>query len=403
MNAPSRLAHRLEGLPAPATMEMARRARALRAAGHDVISLALGEPDFATPPAAVEAAHEAALAGDTKYPPVDGKPALKEAVARKFERDNGLTFAPDELIVCNGGKQIIFNAFMATIDPGDEVIVPAPYWVSYPLIARMFGGVPVHPECDEADGFRLRADRLEAAITPKTKWLVLNFPNNPSGALCSEEDLRSIAEVMRRHPDIFILSDEIYEHLVFDNHTFRSFAAVAPDLRDRILTMNGVAKAYAMTGWRVGFAGGPRDLIAGMRVIQGNSTSGICTVAQAAAAAALDGPPDLIREMVATYSRRRTMMVTALRRIPGLTCAMPSGAFYVYPGVKALLGKMTPGGRCLDDDAAFCVALLEEAFVATVPGSAFGLSPYLRLSCATSDALLTEACERIADFVSRLR
>ncbi|NHO31740.1 aminotransferase class I/II-fold pyridoxal phosphate-dependent enzyme [Acetobacter sp. LMG 1636] len=398
-----RLAKRLEGLPAPATMEMARRARALRAEGHNVISLALGEPDFPTPPYAVEAAHQAALAGDTKYPPVDGKPALKAAIARKFERENGLTYAPDELIVCNGGKQVIFNAFMATIDPGDEVVVPAPYWVSYPLIARMFGGVAVHPECDEADGFSLRPERLAAVMTPKTKWLVLNFPNNPSGALCTEDDLRGIAAVLRDYPDVWILSDEIYEHLVFDNHSFRSFAAIAPDLRDRVLTMNGVAKAYAMTGWRVGYAGGPRELIAAMRVVQGNATSGICTVAQAAAAAALDGPADMIREMVATYARRRLMVVEALRAIPGFSCAMPSGAFYAYPGIAACLGKTTPDGRVLRTDTDFAMALLEQAYVATVPGSAFGLSPYLRLSCATADADLKEACGRIAAFVATLR
>ncbi len=397
-----RLARRLDGLPAPATMEMARKARALRAEGHNVISLALGEPDFPTPPYAIEAAHAAALAGDTKYPPVDGKPALKAAIARKFERENGLIFAPDELMVCNGGKQVIFDAFMATIDPGDEVVVPAPYWVSYPLIARMFGGVPVHPECDEADGFSLRPERLAAVMSPKTKWLVLNFPNNPSGALCTEEDLRGIAAVLQRYPDVWILSDEIYEHLVFDNHSFRSFAAVAPDLKDRVLTMNGVAKAYAMTGWRVGYAGGPRELIAAMRVVQGNATSGVCTVAQAAAAAALDGPADMIREMVATYARRRLLVVKALRAIPGMTCAMPSGAFYAYPGVASYLGKTTRDGQVLRTDIDLAMALLEQAYVATVPGSAFGLSPYLRLSCATSDAALKEACERIAEFTATL-
>ncbi|MBO1361601.1 pyridoxal phosphate-dependent aminotransferase [Acetobacter sacchari] len=397
------LAARLDGLPASATIEMARRARELRAAGHKVISLALGEPDFPTPPAAIEAAHAAALAGDTKYPPVDGTPALKAAVARKFARENGLDYAPDELIVSNGGKQIIFNAFMATIDPGDEVVVPAPYWVSYPLIARMLGGVPVHPVCDESDGFSLRADRLAQALTPRTKWLVLNFPNNPSGGVCTEEELRAIASVLRDFPNVWILSDEIYEHLVFDNRRFTSFAAVAPDLRDRILTMNGVAKAYAMTGWRVGYAGGPRDLIAAMRTVQGNATSGVCTVAQAAAAAALDGPEDLIGVMRATYAKRRKAVVEALRAIPGITCAMPSGAFYAYPGVEGCLGKTTPDGHVIATDADFALALLDRAHVATVPGSAFGLSPYLRLSCATGDAELEEACRRIAGFVASLR
>ncbi|GBQ28858.1 aspartate aminotransferase [Acetobacter estunensis NRIC 0472] len=396
------LAHRLDGLPAPATIEMSRQARALKAQGHDIISLALGEPDFATPEDAVEAAHQAALRGETKYPPVDGTPALKAAIARKFERDNGLTFAPDELMVSNGGKQVIFNAFMATIDPGDEVVVPAPYWVSYPLIARMFGGVPVHPVCDEADGFSLRPERLAAAMTPRTKWVVLNFPNNPTGGLCSESDLRGIAEVLRKWPDVWILSDEIYEHLVFDEHRFASFAAIAPDLRNRIVTMNGMAKAYAMTGWRVGFAGGPKRLIAAMRSVQSNATSGICTVAQAAAAAALDGPQDMIRDMVTTYERRRNLMVQALRDIPGLSCAIPAGAFYVYPGVTGCLGKTTPAGRKLVTDTDFAMAFLEEAYVATVPGSAFGLAPYLRLSCATSNTLLIEACQRLRHFVASL-
>ncbi|NHN88490.1 pyridoxal phosphate-dependent aminotransferase [Acetobacter conturbans] len=396
------LATRLDGLPAPATIEMARRARELKAEGHDIISLALGEPDFATPAAAVEAAHQAALAGKTKYPPVDGTPELKAAVARKFSRENGLDFAQDELLVCNGGKQVIFNAFMATINPGDEVVVPAPYWVSYPLIARMFGGVPVHPVCDETDGFSLRPERLAAVMTARTKWLVLNFPNNPTGGICSEEDMKGIAEVLRDYPDVWILSDEIYEHLVFDGNRFTSFAAIAPDLRDRVLTMNGVAKAYAMTGWRVGYAGGPKRLIAAMRAVQSNATSGVCTVAQAAAAAALDGPPDLIREMVTTYERRRDLMVSGLREIPGVTCAKPAGAFYVYPGITGLIGRKTPGGRVLDTDTAFCMALLEEAHVATVPGSAFGLAPYVRLSCATADTVLDEALKRIARFIASL-
>ena len=397
------LAHRLEGLPAPATIEMARRARELRAEGHEVISLALGEPDFPTPAVAIEAAHQAALAGKTKYPPVDGTPELKAAVARKFSRENGLDFAADELMVSNGGKQVIFNAFMATINPGDEVVVPAPYWVSYPLIARMFGGVPVHPVCDEADGFSLKPERLAAVMTPRTKWLVLNFPNNPTGGLCSEDDLRGIAEVLRAYPDVWILSDEIYEHLVFDNNRFTSFAAIAPDLKDRIVTMNGVAKAYAMTGWRVGYAGGPKRLIAAMRSVQSNATSGVCTVAQAAAAAALDSAPNLIWDMVATYEHRRNLMVAAMRDIPGLTCANPAGAFYVYPGIAGCLGRVTAGGRRLDTDTDFAMALLEESHVATVPGSAFGLAPYLRLSCATADASLKEACKRVEGFVGALR
>ncbi|GAN63399.1 aspartate aminotransferase [Acetobacter indonesiensis NRIC 0313] len=395
-------ARRMQGLPAPATIEMARRARALRAEGKQVISLALGEPDFPTPPAVVQAAHQAALDGQTKYPPVDGTPALKAAIARKFLRENALEYSLDEIMVSNGGKQVIFNAFMATLNDGDEVVVPTPYWVSYPLIARMFGGVPVYAPCREEDGFKLKAEALAAALTPRTRWVVLNFPNNPTGAVCEKADLQAIADVLRQYPDVWILSDEIYEHLVFDGVRSASLAAVAPDLKERTVTLNGVSKAYAMTGWRVGFAGGPKDLIAAMRGVQGNATSGVCSIAQAAAACALDGPADLVHDMAATYSRRRKMVVDALRAISGLTCAMPEGAFYAYPGVAGCLGRTTAGGVRLETDHDFALALLEEAHVATVPGSAFGLSPYLRLSCATRDEDLQEACNRIARFVSDL-
>jgi aspartate aminotransferase len=323
-------------------------------------------------------------------------------VARKFARDNGLDYALSDIMVSNGGKQVIFNAFMATLNPGDEVVVPAPYWVSYPLIARMFGAKPVFVPCREEDGFRLRADALAAAMGPRTRWLVLNFPSNPTGAVCTEADLAAIAEVLRGYPDTWILSDEIYEHLVFDGARAPSIAAVAPDLKDRTITLNGVSKAYAMTGWRVGFAGGPTDLIAAMRGVQGNATSGVCTVAQAAAAAALDGPADLVASMVEVYGRRRRMVVEALKAVPGLTCALPAGAFYAYPGVAGCLGRRTAGGRLLESDLDFAQALLEEEYVATVPGSAFGASPYLRLSCATSDEALAEACARIGRFVGGL-
>jgi len=396
-------ADRLAGLPAPATIAMSVRARALRAEGRDIISLALGEPDFATPLAAIEAANVAALAGQTKYPPIDGTPALKAAIARKFARDNDLTYAANEIMVSNGGKQVIFNAFMATLNPGDEVIVPAPYWVSYPLIARLFGGVPVEAPCREADDFRLRAETLEASITPRTRWLVLNFPNNPSGAICDTQTLLDIAEVLRRHPHIWVLSDEIYEHLTFGTDRHASIAAVAPDLKDRVLTLNGVSKAYAMTGWRVGFAGGPAALIKAMTSVQGNATSGVCSVAQAAATAALDGPADLIATMRDTYARRRDMVVGRLRAMPGLTCAMPDGAFYAYPGVAGLLGRASVSGRILHTDEDVALALLEEQGVSTVHGAAFGLSPYLRLSCATDEATLTQACDRIEVFVAGIR
>ncbi|GBQ28490.1 pyridoxal phosphate-dependent aminotransferase [Gluconacetobacter azotocaptans] len=395
-------AGRTERLTSPATIAMAVSARALRAQGHQVLSLALGEPDFATPPAVIEAAHRAALDGQTKYPPVDGTPALKAAIARKFARENGLTYAPAELMVSNGGKQVIFNAFMATIDAGDEIVIPAPYWVSYPLAARLFGGVPVFADCREEDGFRLSAAALEAAITPRTRWVVLNFPSNPTGAVITLADLEAIADVLRRHPRIWILSDEIYEHLVFDGARHHSIAAVAPDLKSRVLTLNGVSKSYAMTGWRVGYAGGPERLIRMMTRVQGNATSGVCSISQAAAAAALDGPAELIAEMRDTYARRRTMVVEALRAIPGVTCAMPQGAFYAYPGIAACLGRTSRGGRMLETDEDFAFALLDEQHVACVHGSAFGKGPYLRLSCATDDETLREACARIAAFVDGL-
>ncbi|MBV1832834.1 pyridoxal phosphate-dependent aminotransferase [Novacetimonas pomaceti] len=389
-------------LEVPATIAMAQRARALRGRGEEVLSLALGEPDFPTPAGVIEAAHRAALDGQTKYPPVEGTPALKAAIIRKFARENGLTYEPSEIMVSNGGKQVIFNAFMATLNPGDEVIVPSPYWVSYPLIISLFGGVPVFVDCPEETGFRLGAAALEAAITPRTKWLVLNFPNNPTGATTTRADLEAIAEVLRRHPQVHVLSDEIYEHLVYDGKTHVSIAQVAPDLKPRVLTLNGVSKAYAMTGWRVGYVGGPAWLIRAMGSIQGSSTSGICSISQAASVAALDGPPGVVEVMRETYDRRRRMVVSALRQIPQLTCAMPQGAFYVYPGIAACIGRTSAGGRRLDTDEDFAIALLEEEHVAVVHGSAFGKGPYIRLSYATSDDILRDACGRIARFVAGL-
>ncbi|CAI9119982.1 pyridoxal phosphate-dependent aminotransferase [Brytella acorum] len=396
------VAMRLNGLPQPATIAMAQRARALRAEGADIISLALGEPDFPSPSEAVEAAAAAGRAGDTRYPPIAGQPALRAAIVEKFRTQNGLDFLPEQILVANGGKQIIFDAFMATIDPGDEVIVPAPYWVSYPIIAQMMGGVSVPVICREDDGFRLRADALRAAITPRTRWLVLNFPNNPSGAIMERADLEAVAQVLRDHPQLWVMADEIYEHLTFDDRKHVSLAAIAPDLGDRILTVNGMAKAYAMTGWRVGFAGGPLSLIQAMTNIQSNATSGVCTLAQAGSVAALQSPFERVVSMRQTYQARRDRVVAALRDMPGVTCAMPDGAFYAYPGFAALIGKRTPGGRVIDSDVAFAEALLEEAHVAAVPGAAFGMSPHIRLSVAASDDQLAEACRRMARFVASL-
>ena len=397
------LASRLSALSVPATIAMAVRARALRAGGHRVISLALGEPDFATPPEAVEAAHRAALAGDTKYPPVDGTAALKRAVQAKFARENGLDYALDEIMVANGGKQILFDALMATLEAGDEVVIPAPYWASYPLTVQLLGGRAVHPPCPEALGFRLTPEALEAAMTPRTRWVILNFPNNPTGATCGEAELRGLAAVLRRHPHSWILCDEIYEHLIHEGPPHASLARVAPDLRDRVLTLNGVSKTYAMTGWRIGYCVGPADLVRAMAVIQGNATSGASSIGQAAAVAALQGDAGLVALMRDTYRRRRDLVVAALRTAPGVTCAMPHGAFYAYPGIAGCIGRTSAGGARLRTDEDFALALLDEQHVAVVQGAAFGMSPYLRLSVASDDDSLREACARIGRFCEGLR
>ncbi len=381
-------------------MAAAERARALRAAGRDIISLALGEPDFDTPAHVVEAAHAAALRGDTKYPPLTGKPALKAAIAAKFLRDSGLRFAQDQILVGHGARQIIYDALIATLDPGDEIIVPAPYWNAYPLIARMAGAEPRYLACSESDGFLPDPEALARAITPRTKWVVLNYPNNPTGAVLGVAHLLALAEILRRAPWVWVMSDDMYEHLVHDGTPNPTLAAVAPDLADRVLTLTGVSKTYAMTGWRVGFAGGPAALIAAMANVQGQSTGGVSPVAQAAALAALEGPQDLVAVMRAEYASRSARVVAALRAMPRITCHQPGGAFYAYPGVAGLIGRRSPGGALLADDAAFCEALLMEEGVATVHGGAFGASPYVRISTAASDAVLQEALLRMARFVA---
>ena len=391
-----------------ATLEMSARARALTAdiaknGGIEIISLALGEPDFPTPTHAIEAAHQAALAGDTKYPPLGGSLALRTAIQRAFRRDHGLAYSLDQITVANGGKQIIFNAFLATLDPGDEVVIPAPYWATYPLAAKLLGGVPVFVDCPEVAGFKLDPAALARSITPRTKWVMLNFPNNPSGAACTAGELVEIAKVIRAHPNLWVMSDDIYEHLIFDGEKHATLAQVAPDLIDRVLTVSGVSKSYAMTGWRVGFAGGPASLIKAMVNMQGNSTSGVAGPSQAAAVAALNGPQDLLAERAAIYRARRDLAVDALNQIPGLRCHRPEGAFYVFPSVAGLLGKTTPAGRLLATDEDVTFALLDEAHVAVVQGSAFGMSPHIRISTATSEQKLATACGRIADFCRSLR
>lgn len=395
-------AHRLRNVAVSASAAMTDKARVLKGQGHNIISLSSGEPDFPTPAHAVEAAHKAALDGDTKYPPQPGTPALKAAIQRKFKRDNGLDYALDEILVANGGKQIIFNALLATCNPGDEVVIPAPGWITYADIVHFAEATPVPAACPENNQFKLRPEDLEAAITPRTKWLILNFPNNPTGAACSRAEMRALAEVLLRHPHVWVLTDDIYEHLVYDDFAFCTIAEVEPALKDRVLTVNGVSKAYAMTGWRVGYCGGPKALIAAMNNVHGQATGGITTVSQAAAAAALDGPQDLIAERAAIYRERRDLVVRKLNDIPGITCHKPEGAFYVYPNIAGCIGKETAGGRLIGTDADFVSALLEEEHVAAVHGGAYGMSPYFRISYATDTASLEEGCRRIARFCGAL-
>jgi aspartate aminotransferase len=396
------LAARLADVKVSASVAMSIKARELAAKGVEVIGLTTGEPDFDTPAHAIEAAHQAALKGDTKYPPQGGTPALKAAIQRKFKRDNNLDYTADEILVTNGGKQAIFNAFMATLDPGDEVVIPAPYWISYADMAKVAGGVPVTVSCPQNNGFKLRPEDLEAAITPKTKWVMLNFPNNPTGAACSREEMKALAAVLLKHPHVWVMTDDMYEHLVYDGFEFCTIAEVEPRLKDRTLTINGASKTYAMTGWRIGFCGGPAGLIKGMFNMQGQATSGVSTVGQAAAAAALDGPQELVAERAAQYRERRDLVVELLNQAPGIVCHKPEGAFYVFPNVAGCLGKTSKGGKRIETDTDFAFALLEEAHVAVVQGSAYGMSPYVRISYATDMESLRDGCARIQEFCKGL-
>lgn len=397
-----RAANRLLDVKVSASAAMTDRARELRAKGLQVISLSSGEPDFPTPPNAVEAAHEAALAGDTKYPNQAGTPALKKAVQAKFKRDNHLDYALDEILIANGGKQIIFNAILASCNPGDEVIIPTPGWITYADIVRFAEAIPVSAACPENNRFKLRPEDLEAAITPATRWLVLNFPNNPTGAVCSREEMRALADVLLRHPHIWILTDDIYEHLIYDNIKFCTIAEVEPLLKERTLTVNGASKAYAMTGWRVGYCAGPKLLIDAMNNVHGQATGGISTVGQAAAVAALEGPQDFLKQRASEYMSRRDAVVSWLRDCPGLTCHTPEGAFYVFPNISGCIGLTSRGGRQIMDDTDFVAALLEEHQVATVQGAAYGMSPYFRISYATDMDTLREGCRRIKEFCQGL-
>ncbi|WP_428542834.1 pyridoxal phosphate-dependent aminotransferase [Rhodopila sp.] len=397
------LSRRIGRVELAASVRMTIKARELRAAGKPVITLTTGEPNFDSPPHAIEAAYQAALKGDTKYPPQDGTRALKEAIQRKFMRDSRLDYALEEITVSNGGKQCLFNAIMATVDSGDEVIIPVPSWIAYAQMTQLCGGVPVLVNCPQNNGFKPRAEDIDAAITPRTKWLILNNPNNPTGACCSAAEIAEIAVVMRRHPHVWVLSDDMYEHLVFDGFQHATFAQVAPDLKGRTLTVSGVSKTYAMTGWRVGFAGGPKTLIKAMTVMQGQATAGISTPGQAAATAALDGPQDGVDVQIAAYRRRRDLAVEQLNAAKGISCHKPEGAFYVFPNVAGCLGKTTAGGRTLHSDEDVCLALLEENLVATVHGAAYHMSPFLRISTATADDHLAEGLRRIQTFCEGLR
>ncbi|MDH3580033.1 MAG: pyridoxal phosphate-dependent aminotransferase [Hyphomicrobiales bacterium] len=387
--------------PSP-TIAVSNLAMELKAAGKDVIGLGAGEPDFDTPDNIKQAAINAINSGKTKYTAVDGIPELKRAICAKFKRENGLDYAPSQVTVGTGGKQVIYNALVATINPGDEVIVPAPYWVSYPDIAQLAGGKAVCPEASIDTGFKLTADALEAAITPKTKWFIFNSPSNPSGAAYTHDDLKALTDVLLAHEHVWVLTDDMYEHLVYDDFTFVTPAQVEPKLYDRTLTMNGVSKAYAMTGWRIGYAAGPEELIGAMRKLQGQSTSNPCSISQWAAVEALEGPQDFLSQRAQVFKERRDLVCSMLNQAKGLECPTPEGAFYVYPSCKASIGKTTPNGAKIETDEDFVKALLEEEGVAVVHGGAFGLSPFFRVSYATSTEALTEACQRIQRFCASL-
>ncbi|MBY5989347.1 pyridoxal phosphate-dependent aminotransferase [Roseovarius atlanticus] len=387
--------------PSP-TMAISARALEMKAAGEDVIGLSAGEPDFDTPENIRAAGIRAIEDGRTRYTAPDGIPELKQAVCAKFKRDNGLDYTPAQVSIASGGKQILYNALMATLNPGDEVVIPAPYWVSYPDMVTLAGGTPVIVEAGIETGFKLTPEALEAAITPKTRWFIFNSPSNPTGAGYSWDDLKALTDVLMRHSHVWVMTDDMYEHLAYGNFRFCTPAQVEPGLYERTLTCNGVSKAYAMTGWRIGYAAGPEVLIGGMRKIQSQSTSNPCSISQWAAVEALNGTQDFLAPHNAIFVRRRDLVVDALNAIPGITCPRPEGAFYVYPSIEGLIGKTSASGTAIDSDEAFVTALLEETGVAVVHGAAFGLSPYFRVSYATSDAALNEACARIADFCGKL-
>jgi len=399
----SLLADRLSRIKPSPTIAVTSKARALKAAGRDVIGLGAGEPDFDTPENIRAAGIRAIETGQTRYTDVDGTPELKKAICAKFARENGLTYTPDQVTVGVGGKQVLYNALMATLNAGDEVIIPAPYWVSYPDMVLLAEGTPVTVACPAENGFKLQPGDLEAAITPKTKWLILNSPSNPTGAAYTADELKALGQVLLKHPDVYIMTDDMYEHLVYDDFKFTTIAQVVPALYDRTLTVNGVSKSYSMTGWRIGYAAGPKALIKAMGIIQSQSTSNPTSISQAAAVEALNGPQDFIKERAAVFQTRRDLVVSMLNQASGLNCPNPEGAFYVYPSCAGTIGKTAPTGKVIETDEDFASELLEAEGVAVVHGAAFGLSPFFRISYATSTDVLEEACTRIQRFCGSLK
>lgn len=396
------VAKRLSVIKPSPTIAVSQKARDLQAEGRDIISLGAGEPDFDTPQHIIDAAKKALDEGMTRYTAVNGVPELLDAISAKFKRDNDLDYGRDEIHVSCGGKPVIFNAMMASLNPGDEVIVPAPYWVSYPDIAVLFGGVPVIVDCPKESNFKLTPEQLEAAITPKTKWLIMNSPSNPTGSSYTEADLKALGDVLKKHEHVWIFTDDIYEHLVYDDFKFKTIAQVNPELKSRTLTMNGMSKAYCMTGWRVGFAGGPKEMIKAMTMVQSQSITHTAAVSQAASIAALNGSHDFIASNNAVFKERRDLVVSMLNQASGLSCATPEGAFYVYPSCEGLIGKKAPSGKVIENDEDFVTELLEAEGVAAVHGEAFGLSPHFRISYATATDVLEDACQRIQRFCGSL-
>ncbi|ABY30466.1 MULTISPECIES: pyridoxal phosphate-dependent aminotransferase [Methylobacteriaceae] len=397
------LADALSRVKPSATIAMTQKARELKASGVDVISLSVGEPDFDTPDHIKEAAIDAIRRGETKYPPVSGINPLREAIVKKFKRENGLDYKVSQTIVGTGGKHVIYNALLATLNPGDEVVIPRPYWVSYPEMVILCGGTPVFAETDMAHDFKLQPEELERVITPKTKWIILNSPSNPSGAAYTRDEMKKITDVLMRHPQVWVLTDDMYEHLTYGDFEFVTPAQVEPGLYERTLTMNGVSKAYAMTGWRIGYAAGPEQLIKAMDFVQGQQTSGASSISQWAAVAALDGTQEHLARFKAAFQERRDLVVSMLNQTNGLKCPVPEGAFYVYPSCAELIGKTTETGKTIGSDQDFVTELLQAEGVAAVHGSAFGLGPNLRISYATSNKTLEEACRRIQRFCGSLR